>query len=121
MKISRPPSAHHPRRGPGPEEGSGEVHVDHLAEDPRRRRERTGHDRGDAGVGNPHVDATPFSDGGIGHRLVELRVADIAAQDQGGSRECGRDGFEVALGPRHQGHLGPGPREGVRDQLAQAP
>ena len=34
------------------------------------------------GVADPHVDAAPLGDGGVGHRLVEVLVGDVAAEHQ---------------------------------------
>ena len=74
--------AHHAGGGPGAEERAGEVDVDHLAPDLRLDRERAGDDRGDAGVADPHVDAAPLGDGGVGDRFVEVGVADVAAEHE---------------------------------------
>ena len=76
----QPPAvAHHPGRGAGAEERAGEVHVEDLAPDRRIGLARSGHDRRDPRVADPHVDAAPFGHGGVGDRFVELLVGHVAA------------------------------------------
>ena len=72
VKIEPPALAHHPGRGAGPEERAREVHVEDLAPHRGIGGERAGEDRGDPRVADPHVDAAPLGDGGVGDRLVEV-------------------------------------------------
>ena len=80
--------AHHAGGGAGAEEGAGEVDVDHVAPDLRVDAERAGDDRGDAGVADPDVDAAPLGHGAVGDGLVEVGVADVAAEHERRAREC---------------------------------
>src|SRR4029078_8050081 len=82
----------------------GEVHVDDVAPDRRVDAKRPADDGGDPGVADPDVDAAPLGDRAVGHGLVEVGVADVAAEDERRPGQLGRDLLEVGLGAGDQGY-----------------
>ena len=116
-----PAVAHDASRGARAEEGRREVHLEHLAPDRRVGLARTGHDRRDAGVADPDVDAAPLGHGGVGDRLVERLVGDVAAAHERRPGELGGDALQVGLGAGDERHERAGLREPVREQPTEAP
>ena len=121
MKISRPPSritraaARAPRNAP-------------VRFTSRISRQTDGSvssgpadDRRDPRVADPDVDAAPFGHGGVGDRVVELRVGHVAAEHERRPGKLLGDRLEVGLRPRHQRHPGAALRERVREQPAEPP
>ena len=116
-----PTLAHHPGRGTRAEERTGEVDVEDLAPHRRIGLARPGDDRRDPRVADPHVDAAPLGDGGVGDGFVEVLVGDLAGEHQGGAGELVGQRLEVGLGPRHQRDPGAVLGEGAGEPAAEAP
>ena len=71
VKISRPPSPITRAAARAPRNAPVRFTSSTCAPDRRVGLERAGDDRRDPGVADPHVDAAPLGDGGVGDRLVE--------------------------------------------------
>ena len=97
----QPPAlTHDPSCGPGAEEGTREVDVEHRPPHLGLGVTRTRHDGRDPRVRDPDVEAPPFGDGAVGDGLVEVGVGDVAAEHQTRAGELLRDRFEVGLAAR---------------------
>ena len=100
----QPPAlAHHPGRGTGAEERTGEVHLENLPPHRRIGLERSAHDGRDPGVADPDVDAAPL--GTVASATASLKSASVTSPPTPGpGREACRRRPISLLRAGHQGH-----------------
>jgi hypothetical protein len=117
----QPPAlTHDPGRGPGPQEGAGEVHLEDLAPD-RGVRVR----RGPATIGEiPALQiqtSTPPHSATVASATASLKSSSVTSPlSTRDGRARSRPPPSDRLGAGHQGHRGAGLREGMGQQRAEA-
>ena len=82
--------------------------------------ERAGDDRGDAGVADPDVDATPLGPRGLGDGSLNSSSVTSPRHTSAGPASSAADLLEGGLGAGDQRHRGAGLREGVGEHPAEA-